>query len=249
MAPPKHNASIDSSDDDLDELIGTTAEIPQNNNNSNSERVPLNIDRLEEELDRDSSSRSYYYGKQSHQPSCQELCFAYCSYTCDYAPRLCLLLGLIALAIPSYFLVSAFTNPTEHFGEILNDYTEITSKYDLSIGKVDHWCLQGDNDSCRCEDPLQPSPRAEFKQWAKAHDANVQDVRRVIEQQDGDIDIAFLGESVVEEMDGRWFGDKSGGQLSKLEDLFNKNFRKASGAKLEGIALGVAGDTVSFFYT
>ena len=234
----KVSSNISDSDDDLNDLLGT--ESPQMNNSSSSERVPLNIDRLEEELD---NNDRYYYGSQAHQPSCNELCFAYCSYTCTYAPKCCLLLGLLALAAPAYFLVTAWTNPTEHFGEILNDYTEITSKYDLQIGKVDHWCLKGDDTSCRCEDPLQPQPRGEFRQWTKAHDANVKDIQHVVEV-GTEIDIAFLGESVVEEMDGRWFGEKTGGSLSKLDDLFAKNFKKASGAKLEGLALGVAGDTV-----
>jgi hypothetical protein len=48
-------------------------------------------------------------------------------------------LGVLALVISSYLLVMAvFLNPTEHFG-IVNDYTDITSQYDLSLGKIDHW--------------------------------------------------------------------------------------------------------------
>lgn len=57
-------------------------------------------------------------------------------------------------------------------------------------------------------------------------------------------DIAFLGASVVEEMDGRWFGNSRDEDLNRLDKLFNKNFKKGEGAELDAIALGIAGDTV-----
>lgn len=49
---------------------------------------------------------------------------------------------------------------------------------------------------------------------------------------------------VVEEMDGRWMGrrDRSPG-LTRLAETFDKHFRRKTGASLEGIALGIAGDT------
>ena len=31
--------------------------------------------------------------------------------------------------------------------------------------------------------------------------------------------------------------------MKNLEEIFNRNFHKASGAKVEGVALGIAGDT------
>jgi hypothetical protein len=45
-------------------------------------------------------------------------------------------------------------------------------------------------------------------------------------------------------MDGRWMGrrDRSTG-LKNLEREFIQHFRKASGAIVEGVALGIAGDT------
>lgn len=59
-------------------------------------------------------------------------------------------------------------------------------------------------------------------------------------------DIAFLGASVVEEMDGRWFGNSHDEDLNRLEKLFNKNFKKDQGAELDAVALGIAGDTVRY---
>jgi hypothetical protein len=50
-------------------------------------------------------------------------------------------------------------------------------------------------------------------------------------------------------MDGRWFGDKRDQQLEDLETLFQSHFSKGNGGKLEGVASGIAGDTVSEYYT
>jgi len=152
------------------------------------------------------------------------------------------------------------------------DYSAINSAYDLSLSQVDHWCVRGDNDSCRCEDPLEPSPRAEFKSWNAAHKANVAEVSlyralfgespQLIDEELGKarpkIDVAFLGESVVEAMDGRWLGKHIIGSskqkqqqqqgkknLPMINETFEKLFRKDKGGELEGVALGIAGDTTS----
>lgn len=157
------------------------------------------------------------------------------------------------------------------------DYSAINSAYDLSLSQVDHWCVRGDNDSCRCEDPLEPSPRSEFKSWVAAHKANVAEVNlyralygdmpSMIDEEGGKprakIDVAFLGESVVEAMDGRWLGkhiigksstrqqqqqqqnSSSGKNFPMINETFEKIFRKDKGGELEGVALGIAGDTTS----
>jgi len=75
------------------------------------------------------------------------------------------------------------------------------------------------------------------------------------------IDVAFLGESVVEAMDGRWLGKHIIGSVRKkmqmqkegqeqkelpmIHETFEKLFRKDKGGEFEGVALGIAGDTTS----
>ena len=183
-----------------------------------------------------------------------------------------LALGFIA------FLSNTFS-PYQKMGIMGADYSAITSAYDLSLSKVDHWCIQGDNDSCKCEDPLEPNSRAEFKSWNAAHKANVADVNlyravygenpTMIDADTGKarppIDVAFLGESVVEAMDGRWLGKRVVKQINKgngadkegeqenakskpdIGKVFERMFRKEKGGPVEGVALGIAGDNVSFF--
>ena len=44
------------------------------------------------------------------------------------------------------------------------------------------------------------------------------------------------------------FGDERDDQLKSMQKLFKKNFEKAEGGKLDGVALGIAGDTVSWTF-
>jgi lysophospholipase L1-like esterase len=190
---------------------------------------------------------------------------------CCYAfPRLSKCIVTIGCFALLSFVASTIFNPTVDNHKMGADYSAINSAYDLSLSKVDHWCVRGDNDSCRCEDPLEPSPRAEFKSWNAAHKANVAEVNlyralfgespSMIEEETGKprakIDVAFLGESVVEAMDGRWLGKhiigskltqsspSSGKNFPMINETFEKLFRKPGG-DFEGVALGIAGDTTS----
>jgi len=54
-----------------------------------------------------------------------------------------------------------------------HDYTSITSKYDLTLGSIDHWCLKGDDNNCRCEDPLEPMSKRGSKKWDSQHKENI----------------------------------------------------------------------------
>lgn len=186
-----------------------------------------------------------------------------CLYTLGPRTSKCLLYtsAFLLLAV----LSNTLFNPTAPTGIMGADYSAIASAYDLSLAKVHHWCIAGDNDSCKCEDPLEPTSRMEFKSWNAAHKANVADVNlyramygsepTMIDADSGrprpPIDVAFLGESVVEAMDGRWLGKhvvtKNNGddkKKPKIDKTFEKFFRKEKGAPVEGVALGIAGDGV-----
>ena len=76
------------------------------------------------------------------------------------------------------FVSNTLFNPVKPTGKMGWDYSAIKSAYDLKINQVDHWCIQGDNDSCKCEDPLEAASRSEFKSWNSAHKANVAEVSK-----------------------------------------------------------------------
>ena len=125
---------------------------------------------------------------------------AYASYGAIYAPRFCWTLAIFGLFIPSYYIIAdVFFNPIEKFGDIQHDYSNINiqSNFDLQMKNIDHWCLKGGNDSCRCEDPTHPAPRQEYRRWSDAHAGNVKQIADMIEQDLSSPDIAFLGGSVI----------------------------------------------------
>eukprot|EP00536_Pseudo-nitzschia_multiseries_P008581 jgi/Psemu1/296971/fgenesh1_pm.220_\ len=169
---------------------------------------------------------------------------AYVSYGIHYNPRIFWSTTTLCLVLPLYYLIAdTFFNPTEHFGVIEHDYSnlDLRSNFDFQMRNIDHWCLKGDNDSCRCEDPTNPSPRSEYRRWTNAHAGNMLQIRNMIDQGITSPDIAFLGGSVVEKMDGRWFGDISQQGLSEVAQIFNKNFSGKDGS-MTAIALGIAAD-------
>ncbi len=104
--------------------------------------------------------------------------------------------------------------------------------------------MKGDNESCRCEDPLDPQSRGEFRAWARAQVANTAYVNSLIAAGKGTPDIAFVGGSIVESMGGKWFGKGEDENLKTLKKTFDKYFKKESGATLDAVTLGIAGDTV-----
>ena len=228
-------------DADLEDLLEESANSPslKSEKQEHLEMAPLNLDHLTMgQLDVVTSSR---VKKQSESTSTlinplqyiRGLCL-YCAYA---HPRICscLVLGMIFSVI---VLVSfSIMNPTFYLGEIKEDFSNIKSSFDLKLGQIDHWCLAGGDNSCRCEDPLVPTDRGEFKPWTRAHADN----KLMLKQ---GVDVAFLGESLVEEMNGRWMGRTNNGpQLETMRTMFKNKFtRDVSG--VEGIALGIAGDTV-----
>ena len=123
-------------DDDLQDLMGQ-----EQQRDGRSEMKPLNLDHLSQgELDVPVKRQQYHGGGgASSNSSCLRLCCAYLAYLCEYAPRCCCCLGIVALVVPTYLLVvTVFFNPTEHFG-VDTDYTGIKSTYEFTLGKIDHW--------------------------------------------------------------------------------------------------------------
>eukprot|EP00934_Nitzschia_sp_Nitz4_P007299 Nitzschia sp. Nitz4//scaffold39_size137210//95174//96831//NITZ4_003212-RA/size137210-augustus-gene-0.193-mRNA-1//-1//CDS//3329550422//7289//frame0 len=218
--------SEDNPDSDIEDLVQSSS--------GNNELKPLNI----------SSPDPIIPRTNSHSVSLLGLCCAHCNYACDYAPRFCWGIGFVSLLVPVWFLVMGVVfNPNEEFGVVANDYSNIQSKYDLTIGKIDHWCLKGGNDYCQCEDPLEPLGRVGYKPWNRAHVSNKQTLEALIDKGEASPDIAFLGASIVEEMDGTWFGTTRDGKLKEMQTMFLEHFSKEKGASLEAVALGIAGDT------
>jgi len=88
------------------------------------------------------------------------------------------------------------------------------------------------------------------RHWTKAHFINKASLDDKIYETDEaearkDIDVLFIGENIVEAWAGRWLGVNNT-DTSEVKDSFDKHFNKAKGGKYDGLALGIAGDTVSY---
>jgi hypothetical protein len=155
---------------------------------------------------------------------------------------------MLAILLLFFGLWNVLMNPTIQYGNVEHDFSLISSKFDLQQSTIDHWCLRGDDDSCRCEDPLVPVSRGEFQTWTKAHRANKEMLSAIAaasaeKSKDASVQVAFVGESLVEEMSGRWMGQSRGPQLDKLASMFESKFSSTEHG-VKGVALGIAGDTV-----
>lgn len=144
------------------------------------------------------------------------------------------------------------TNQKTH--TIQHDYSDIKSQLELKLGNIDHWCFDGGDNHCNhCDDPTHPSSRAEYKAWGLAHMRNVH-LAQAFAAVNKEMDVIFLGDSNIEVLSGGYLGKNTCGKgmdgddtcntmLAKAKSKFDKAFDKEKGGTLNGLALGIAGDT------
>ncbi|GAX20241.1 hypothetical protein FisN_15Lh279 [Fistulifera solaris] len=162
--------------------------------------------------------------------SCCDFVISYTIMLCQYYPKCCAGCTTTFVVVLGLLLSNLLFTRTP---PVLDEHAvlQIHSKYDLTINQVDHWCLKGGNEHCRCEDPLQPTGRTEHASWVQAVKAN----QIMVKNATSAVDLVILGESVVEAMGGRWMGKSR--SLKAIGALFQKTFQQ------KAVALGVAGDT------
>jgi hypothetical protein len=110
-----------------------------------------------------------------------------------------------------------------------------SSSSNVALRHVKRWCLPNgggqDDNYCNCPNPLEPlPPRDSHPKYFNQHQINVK-MATTVEQKK---DIVFLGDSITQ----HWLDRKDN------KAVFNKFFSKEEG-ELDGLALGVSGDTVS----
>mmetsp|Transcript_10751 Transcript_10751/g.29654 ORF Transcript_10751/g.29654 Transcript_10751/m.29654 type:complete len:605 (-) Transcript_10751:57-1871(-) len=222
---------------------------------SSTDTQNLNLDNItREKLDVDPASPKTHGGRTSGNSvfaivkaltmHFAERLSSYMTMLCYFYPCMCGTILFFVIGLVLWGFATLIFNPRVEYGVMKHDHSFLDSKYNLKVGDIDHWCLRGDDNSCRCEDPLVPTSRADRKSWRLAFKTNRKIVKAVQEADGLDLDMVFVGESVVEEMDGRWMGQ--GGRspsLQKLAEQFHSRFSRDKGGKFNAIALGIAGDT------
>lgn len=104
--------------------------------------------------------------------------------------------------------------------------------------------MQGDDSDCTCEDFTDPVPRLEVHGWNEAHERNIKSSVAAGKKADL-LDVVFLGDDLVEMWTGLGLNvplaDPNGQEIQKI---FNRTFTKAGGGALDGLAMGIRGDSV-----
>lgn len=101
-------------------------------------------------------------------------------------------------------------------------------------------CLRGGDDECWCQDPTVPLPREASRGWSVLHEKNVAKASNP----PPNLDIVLLGDQFIQ----AWTGKLAKGAIvggSEIQSYFNKTFQKSQGGLVEGITLGIDGDTTS----
>jgi len=174
-----------------------------------------------------------------------QLIMAYASYYQHITGAVLVTLLILGVILVLNLIAVISTKTPVAFSSITHDYTDVKyySKFDLLLKDVDHWCLLGGNDDCTCDDPTMPLPGYNHHNWTKAWKKN----REIARKDHGHVDVVFLGDQAIE----AWNGRLSGIQLKSLKQVskvFNDKFNNKNETDLQGIALGIAGDTIANLY-
>lgn len=98
--------------------------------------------------------------------------------------------------------------------------------------------FQHKQSSCTCLDPTVPKGRLDSQQWARVHHFNKEAA------ESSDVDVLFLGDSITEGWVGTTWGRKNA-KVHNVPEVFSSLFSVEHGGEYEGLALGIAGDSVS----
>jgi hypothetical protein len=156
----------------------------------------------------------------------------------EYYPRVTAAVATFFVGCLFFWLVLSFRKPITR-NRLYHDYSQLDLHYSYQASQIDHWCLWGGDDKCRCDDFTEPLSREEGKDWLKSHNANVRriDVTKYY-------DVVFYGDQVVEGWNGMNLNMPIVPDGLKIAKYFNQTFTKKEGGEFEGVALGLAGDVV-----
>ena len=93
---------------------------------------------------------------------------------------------------------------------------------------------------CPCKDPLIPTV-GKYKDWGFVNNINL---KLVADAADKKLDVVFYGDSITEGWRGTQFGHDRD-RVQGADKVFASFFSKEHGGDFDGLALGIAGDTVS----
>mmetsp|Transcript_11641 Transcript_11641/g.19727 ORF Transcript_11641/g.19727 Transcript_11641/m.19727 type:complete len:422 (-) Transcript_11641:241-1506(-) len=168
------------------------------------------------------------------------------AYACYYrsisVPLASILVALIVILTLEHIVHKA----TEHHKiKMAGDYTRSYNN-DLKISNVDHWCLEGGDTGCKCDDVTEAIPHFENPGWTKAFGLNKELAEKPVPSDY--YDVVFVGDGSVEEWNDRVRGFHLQ-RIANTKFFWNKmwgddkDFNDPD-AQLDGLALGIADDAI-----
>eukprot|EP00816_Leptocylindrus_hargravesii_P009767 CAMPEP_0196806264 /NCGR_PEP_ID=MMETSP1362-20130617/6151_1 /TAXON_ID=163516 /ORGANISM="Leptocylindrus danicus, Strain CCMP1856" /LENGTH=377 /DNA_ID=CAMNT_0042179661 /DNA_START=199 /DNA_END=1332 /DNA_ORIENTATION=+ len=123
----------------------------------------------------------------------------------------------------------------------MHDFSDIESPTDLEQAEVifENRCRK-DADICRCGDPLKPVQRDERHQERHEYLTNIA-IPNYVKSVDSQ-DLVFLGDSITQNMLGYYIDVLKRFKYTEDAIIFNQYFSLKYGGKINGLALGIAGD-------
>jgi len=147
-------------------------------------------------------------------------------------------------------IVLILTKPPNSASSVVDFYEQdnaptsyVSSRVELSLRNIKHWCLNGEDNSCDCTNPLDAQPRYEKKGFRRAHELNVENAKQV----ERELDVVFLGDSITENWRGTSYGEVNDKKVPNIK-VYNKLFTKEGGGEFDGLTLGISGDKVRDVY-
>ena len=99
---------------------------------------------------------------------------------------------------------------------------------------------------CSCLNPME-GKEGDYPGWRRAHEMNMKMVDESYTHNKGNWDVVFLGDSIIEEWNGRWLG-REGPEWKEIHGVWNELFDPSvtsGGAAMKALALGIAGDHIA----
>ena len=117
-----------------------------------------------------------------------------------------------------------------------------------AMKKIDHLCsdrlrVTPESEDCKCSNPMEATPGT-YKGWKNAYELNMKLVQSKVDEQ---LDVVFLGDSIIEEWNGRMLGVNHP-NLDEIQTVWTDLFQPSNSTSTSvtnGLALGIAGDTIA----
>lgn len=125
---------------------------------------------------------------------------------------------------------------------------------DVFLQITDHQeslCSDRKTPRCNCQNPLVPMARTTSsgtsinQQWNQAFAHNQAIANRPLEHP---YDVVFFGDSITQNWNNPGSGIHGNNVNTSIHDVFRKHFRKESGGRVDGFALGIPGDRCSHLF-